>query len=359
MSRVDGPVDPAQWLTIPEIVRAARTRMSPHAWDFGSGGAETEVTVRRNRAALEHWALRPRVLRDVSERDTSTTFLGVPLALPVLLAPIGSVDVFDPEGALAQARAAEQAGTAAVVGVMSTPSFDVLAQRSAAPLFLQVYPSADRAWLTDVVQRAQEHGCRGLCLTVDAAVYGRRERDITNRFSTANRAVSDPGGSSPAARRSGATWADVEWLRSATGLPLLVKGITHPADARSAVEHGADVVYVSNHGGRQLDHMLAAVDVLPDVVQAVDGRADVVVDGGFTRGADVLKALCLGARAVLVGKLAAWALGAGGSAGLARALELLRTEMSTAMGTLGVTRVDDLTAEYVTHSFAPPRSLEE
>ena len=351
--------DASQWVTIPEIVRAARERLSDHVWDFASGGAETETTMRRNRAALEALALRPRVLRDMSQRSTTTSLLGIPLSLPVFLAPVGSVVEFDPAGSVASALAAEQAGTAAFIGSLSSPDIDEVAKAGAAPLFLQLYYNGDRAWTQDLVQRAEQLGYRGLCVTVDSAVYGRRERDITNRFQRAeSRRLDAPD---PATQpgpdhrgRVAATWQDIDWLRSITTLPVMLKGIMGAEDALLAVEHEIDVVYVSNHGGRQMDHVSATIEVLPEVVEAVAGRAEVVVDSGFVRGSDVLKALSLGARAVGIGKLMTWSLAAGGVPGLVRALELLQAEISTAMATLGVADVADLSPACVRPAVVPP-----
>lgn len=337
--------------TIPEIVAAARERLPQHVWDYSCGGAESEVTLRRNRTAFESIAFRSRVLRDVSRRDTSTSFLGIPLSLPVMLAPVGSIALFDPDGALACARAAEQVGTSAFVGTLASPSLEDVAAGSKAPLFFQLYVSGNRDSTLQLIRRAETSGYRGICLTVDSAVYGRRERDIHNRFQPRERDkpnVPDiapdhaPVSGSAAFHRAASTWADVEWMRSATGLPLMLKGIMCAEDARLAVDHGVAAVYVSNHGGRQLDHNAATLEVLPEVVEAVSGRAEVLVDGGFMRGTDVLKGLGLGARAVLVGKLMAWGLAAGGVPGLVRSLELLRMEMSMAMASVGVSTVADL-----------------
>lgn len=349
------------WLTIPEVVHAARQRLSRHVWDYSCGGAESEVTLRRNRTAFEHLAFRTRVLRDVSERDTSTTVLGIPLSLPVMLAPVGSISLFDPQGALACALAAEQAGTAAFVSTVSSPGMDVVSAGSAAPLFFQLYVRGDRPWTADLIGRAQHAGYRGICLTVDSAVYGRRDRDIVNRFRPRDRdkpnvpdAATEAEGKEPRdAHRATMTWADVDWLRSTTDLPLMLKGIMCAQDARLAVEHGVEAVYVSNHGGRQLDHGPATLEVLPEVVAAVEGRAEVLVDGGFMRGTDVLKALALGARAVSIGKLMTWGLAAGGVGGLVRVLDLLQTEMSVAMANLGVASIEQLSPEHLRRSTPP------
>ena len=352
--------DQDTWETIPEIVRTAHRQLPTQVWDYSCGGAESEVTLRRNRTAFEYLAFRSRVLRDVSTRDTSTEVLGVPLSMPVMLAPIGSITLFDPDGALACARAAERAGTAAFVGTLSSPSLEEVRAGSAGPLFFQLYVDGDRSATRDLVERAERAGYRGICMTVDSAVYGRRERDIHNRFRPRDRDkpnvpdVLDPDLlPSRAAYRASATWRDVEWLRSITPLPILLKGIMCAEDARLAVDHEVAAVYVSNHGGRQLDHGAATLEVLPEVVEAVAGRAEILVDGGFMRGTDVLKAVALGARAALIGKLMAWGLAAGGVAGLTRTLELLRLEMHVAMASVGVSTVTELSPDYLRASRPP------
>lgn len=353
--------DASGWLTIPQIVAAAEENLPPHVWEYSRGGAETETTLRRNRLGLDSLAFRPRVLRDVRTRSTATTFLDVPLALPVMLGPVGSISLFDPDGALACARAAERAGTATFVGSVASPSLEDVAAGTGSPLFFQLYVTGDRAQTEDLVRRAVAAGYRGICLTVDSAAYGRRERDIVNGFRPLDRAKPNiaPAAGAPvevdaataartsAAYRAGVTWDDVDWLREICPVPLMLKGIACAEDAVLAVEHGVDVVYVSNHGGRQLDHGAATIDVLPEVVAAVAGRARVLVDSGFTRGTDVLKALALGADAVVIGKLMTWGLAAGGVDGLARVLELLRVEMDTAMANIGVTTVQELTGHHV------------
>lgn len=355
-------MDPQQeWITIPEIIQSARAKLSTQAWDYSFGGADTETTLRRNRTAFEYVALRPRVLRDVRARDASTTFLGHPLSLPVMLAPIGGPQNYDPEGALACARAADQVGTIAFIGTLSSPAMEEVRAGSKGPLMFQLYVRGDREWMKALIQRVERAGFAGLCLTVDSASYGRRERDLHKRFfrgdgggqpNLAGLPGSDGAGSRD--HQAGLTWDDVDWLRETTSLPLMLKGILSPEDAELAVHHGVAVVYVSNHGGRQLDHAPATMDVLPEIVQAVQGRAEVLVDGGFMRGTDVVKAVALGARAVLIGKLMAWALGAGGAAGVARALEILKTEMLVTMANIGVRSVAEIGPACVRPSY-PPR----
>ncbi|WP_158657501.1 alpha-hydroxy acid oxidase [Blastococcus saxobsidens] len=340
----------ADLLTIPEVVERARQTLSGDQWDYSCGGAESETTLRRNRTAFAELAFRPRVLMGAGQPDTSATFLGRLLALPVLLAPVGSIATFHPDGALACARVAADAGTGAFVGTLSHPALEVVRSGSTAPLFFQLYVYGDRGWLRDLVSRVEAAGYQGICVTVDVSAYGRRERDLHNRYfprqsverPNLGASTDVPGMVHRDAYNAALTWDDLAWLRGVTRLPLIVKGIMSSDDAAIAADHGVDVVYVSNHGGRQLDHALASIDVLPEVVSAVDGRAEVVLDSGIMRGSDVVKALALGARAVAIGKLMAWGLSAGGEAGLLRTLQLLQTEMATTLTNLGVRSVSEL-----------------
>jgi len=349
-----------EFLTIPEIVHAAKAKLPSQAWDYSFGGADTETTLRRNRTAFEYVALNPRVLRGARNPDTSTTFLGHPLALPVMLAPVGGPQNYDPDGALACARAADQAGTLAFIGTLSAPSMEEVKAGSTGPHMFQMYVRGDRTWMEALVRRVERAGYSGLCLTVDSGAYGRRERDIQKRyFRSEGRGQPNleglPGGD-PTSRDNQAalTWEDVDWLRETTSLPLMLKGILNPEDAALAVQHGVQVVYVSNHGGRQLDHVPATMDVLPEIVAAVNGRAEVLIDSGFMRGTDVVKAIALGARAVLIGKLMTWGLGAGGQEGLERVLELLKTEMRVVMTNIGAASIDQIGPVCVRQSY-PPR----
>jgi glycolate oxidase len=233
---------------------------------------------------------------------------------------------------------------------MSERSLEEVAEAAGGPLVFQLYVRGDRAWMRRMVRRVEAAGYLALCLTVDVPVYGRRERDLQNRFRPREEArrpnLADivPDESYQAAL----TWEDVRWIRDHTALPLVLKGILAPEDARLAVEHGVQVVYVSNHGGRQLDYAPATVDVLSEIVEAVGGRAEVLVDGGVLRGTDVVKALALGARAALIGKLQCWALAAAGQEGVERALELLQEEIGTTLGLLGVRGVEEVGPEYLT-----------
>ncbi len=337
----------SQFLTIPEIIRAAEHNLPPEIWDYASGGADTETTLRRNRVAMERFALCQRVLAGVPQRDTSTTFLGHQLSTPVMLAPVGGMTSFDVNGALAAARVAEQMGTIAFVSTVTAPVLEEVAAGVSTPLVFQLYAYGDRDWVKGIVRRAERAGYVALCLTADTAVYGRRDRDLINRYFPRKAGRERPNlegliGPGPDAYQASLTWDYLAWLRDLTSLPLILKGVMVPDDAVRAVEHGVDVVYISNHGGRQLDHAPATIEVLSEIAQAVAGRAEVLVDSGFQRGTDVLKGLALGARAVLIGKLMVWGLGAGGEAGLARALEILTTEIDVAMGLIGVQSLQEV-----------------
>jgi glycolate oxidase len=275
-----------------------------------------------------------------------------------MLAPVGSIVHFDPDGALAAARAAEAVGTGAFVGTLSTPSLEDVRAGADGPLYFQLYVRGDRDWIKDIVGRAERAGYEGICLTADSGAYGRRERDLHNRFFPRERGNRPNLGAEVNASDRGdhqgqLTWEDVSWLRETTRLPLMVKGVLAPEDAEAAVERGVDVVYISNHGGRQLDHGPSTIEVLPDVAEAVGGKASILIDSGFMRGTDVVKALALGATAVCIGKLMTWGLAAGGSVGLQRALEILKTELSIAMTNVGARSVADLGPDRVRPAIPP------
>ena len=343
-------------LLLQELAKRARTRLPKAVWDYVIGGADTETTLRRNRLGLDSLALRPRVLRDVSEIDCAATVLGVDLRLPVLLAPIGSLQDLDPDGGASAARAAGEFGVFHMQSSMSAPGLEATARAGPGPKIFQLYVRGDEAWVSDHVQRASEAGYHALCITVDLAFYSRRERDIAKcHVTTARRAKRDDD-EVFLARLS---WRDIERIRSECALPLILKGIATAEDAATACELGVDAVYVSNHGGRQLDHGRAAIDVLPEVVDAVAGRAEIIVDGGFLRGSDIVKAIARGAGCVGVGRLLAFAIAAAGRAGVVRMLELLEAELRICLGLLGVNRLDQLDASCLRAAtpVTPPHAL--
>ena len=332
-------------LTTTEIVALAKKRLPADKWEFIVGGAETETTIARNRYALDAIAFRPRVLRNVEDASPATTFLGRKQRMPVLLAPIASLTDVDPDGALPVARAAAEFGCLMLVSSVTQPSFEQVAKAAGDRWALQLYTDGDEKWVLDTAKKAAQLGAQALCLTVDVPTFGRRDRHIHRRAAMSGR----PFGALRAgeAHRGRADWNLVDKLKRGVKLPLMVKGIQTAEDADLCVKHGVDVIYVSNHGGRQLDHCRGAIELLPEVVSQARGKAQFVVDGGFARGTDVLKALARGAAMVGIGKLQALALGAAGERGVARLLEILETELTVSMKLLGVRTCDDLDGTYL------------
>ena len=325
-----------------EIIQAARRNLTQDVWDYLTGGAESETTMRRNRLGFDSLGLRPRVLVDVSKVDTSITFLGQKLRIPVMLAPMGSLQTMTPEGGVAVGKAAAEFGSINFVSSVTQPSLEEIAAATTTAKIFQLYIRGDLDWCAGIIERAKKAGYMALCLTVDTAHYSRRERPLLNRWQP-------PSRHREAGRifQAMLTWEMAVAMKKIAGMPLIIKGIATAEDAKLAVDHGVDVIYISNHGGRQLDHGLGTIDTLPEIAAAVNGRIPIVLDGGVTRGTDVVKALALGATAVNIGKLQGWGLGAGGQAGLVKVLELLEEEITIDMALLGVTSVDQLNPKYV------------
>ncbi|MFI5225873.1 MAG: alpha-hydroxy acid oxidase [Candidatus Limnocylindrales bacterium] len=344
----------------------AREVMAPAAFDYVAGGAGDEWTLARNLEAWRERVLRPRVLVDVATVATATTMLGAPVAMPVGVAPMASHGLAHPEAERATARAAAAAGVPFTLSTMSTSSIEEVA--AAAPdgiRWFQLYTQRDRAFARRLTQRAEAAGFRAIMLTVDLPVLGNRERDRRSGFVldvplgnfASERAVDPDEAAGPGEEASFAApggvrhvslrWEDLAEIHSWTSLPLVLKGILTAEDARLAVEHGADAIVVSNHGARQLDGVPAGIDALEEVVAAVGGRTEVWVDGGVRRGVDVVVALALGARGVLVGRPILYALAAGGQAGVERALGLLRAELETALALMGTATVEDVGRAHV------------
>ena len=333
-----------EFLTLQEIVAAAQRNLPPGPWSYLIGGTETETTVKRNRHALDSIAFRPRVLRDVSRVDSSWTFFGTKTRLPVMLAPIGGLESIVEGGAATAARAAAQFGVPQMLSSVCQPGLEQTAAAAPTLRSFQLYVRGDDAWVDDWVRRAKDNGFSSFCLTVDVAAYSRRERDLIGRYVKPWRATAGAG----APYQAGLSWDQVKRFKDKHDIPLVIKGIATVEDARIAVDHGVEVVYVSNHGGRQLDHGLGSAAVLPDIVKAAAGKAAVWVDGGFMRGSDVVKAIALGASTVGLGRLTGLALAANGAAGLVRALELLEDEIRICLGLLGVRSFAELTPAHIT-----------
>lgn len=343
----------------------AREKMTPSAYDYYAGGAEDEITLGENRQAFRRIALRPRVLAGTASVTTDTELLGLTLPYPIGLAPTAFNRLGHPDGELAAARAAGKAGTLMCCSTISSTSIEDIAAAATAPLWFQLYVYRDRDVTRDLVARAEAAQCRAIVLTVDTPQLGRRERDMRGGFSL-------PAGigirnleryGTPDALKwtqsatftdyvhnlldAGLTWDAVTWLRSITKLPVLIKGILTPEDAALAVDHGASGIVVSNHGGRQLDGVMATIDALPAIAARVAGRVPILMDGGVRRGTDVFKAVALGARAVLIGRPYLWGLAADGEAGVSRVLEMLEHELKLTMALAGCPSVSAITPAHV------------
>ncbi len=341
--------------TLHEIIRAARNNLSHHFWDYLVGGSETETTLKRNRAALDAIGLRQRVLQDVSSVDCTGTLLGHRLRLPLILAPVGSLESFDAEGGAAAARAASDFGVCHMQSSVSQPSLEDVAAAGAGMKIFQLYVRGDDAWVDAMVDRAVSAGYEAFAITVDVAHYSRRERDIAKRFEkTWNRRSLDDQ-----QFQAAFDWKCLERFKAKHDIPLFIKGIAEVDDALRCLDLGVEGIYVSNHGGRQLDCGLGSADVLPEIVDAVEGRATIVMDGGINRGTDVVKAIALGADAVAVGRLLAFGLAADGAAGVVRMLELLEDEVQTTLGLMGVKALADVSRDLLVpaREVAPPHAL--
>jgi L-lactate dehydrogenase (cytochrome) len=371
----------ARAVTIDDLRRLARRRLPRAVFDFIEGGAGDEWTVARNRAAFERLLFQPRVFVDVSKRDQATVVLGERVATPVLVSPTGMAGLCWPKGEVAAARAAQDAGTIYTLSTHSSCSIEEVAAGAPGPLWFQLYVWQNRDLTRSFVERARAAGYRALVLTVDVPIISRRERDIRNGFTippritvrnaldtlrrvgwlrrvlfgprlTLANLVGAPGAPRTdivtlggVANRQvdpSVAWADLAWFRSLWRGPLVLKGILTAADARRAADHGVDGLIVSNHGGRQLDGTPASVEALPEIADAVGDRIEVLLDGGVRRGADVVRALALGARAVMVGRPYLYGLGAGGQAGVRRVLDILAGEVDHTLALVGVPRAGDL-----------------
>jgi 4-hydroxymandelate oxidase len=350
-------------MDIDDLEARARELLTEQAYDYYAGGADDELTLTENERSWERLRLRPHVLRDVSDVQTATTVLGVEVASPVLVAPMASQRMAHDEGEAATARGAAAAGTLMIVSTIATVSLeDVAAAAPSAPRWFQLYLRRDRGWGAELVRRADAAGYRAIVLTVDLPVLGHRRRDerhpdgLPDGLHLANMPdASEAGQWLAAAARDdldpALTPDDIGWICSLTDLPVIVKGVLRGDDAAECVEAGAAGVIVSNHGGRQLDTAIAGAQALPEVAEAVGDRAEVYVDGGVRRGTDVVKALSLGARAVLVGRPLLWALTVGGADGVRDLLLHLQAETERAMALCGARVVAECTPDLI----APPR----
>jgi 4-hydroxymandelate oxidase len=352
-------------LSLRELEIEALERLDPAAYDFFAGGADDEITLHANEAAFTRIGLVPRVLRGSGMPRHEVTLLGCPTAMPVLIAPTAFHRLAHPDGERATARAAAQMGTIMIVSMASTVAIEEVAAAArevaadARPqLWFQIYLQPDLAFTETIIRRAEDAGCTALVLSVDSPVFGHRERDLRNGFldlpagmCCENLREPLPGGGWGAPRSIAfwpeLAWEHLDWLRRTTALPIALKGIAHPEDARLAVQQGVDALMVSNHGGRQLDTVPAAIDLLPAVASAVGGRIPLLLDGGIRRGTDVVKALALGASAVAIGRPVIWGLAVDGTAGVVRVLEMLRAELERALTLCGCPSPRDVSRDLV------------
>lgn len=371
--------------SIADLRRVAKRRLPRPMFDYMDGAAEDEVALRNNSAAFGDWQLVPRVLVDVAEIDLTTEIMGQKLELPVVLAPTGGNCLFHHRGELAVVEAAAKAGTIYSLSSMATFDIETVGAASSGPKWFQIYVWKDRSVVKEFIQRCREAGYRGLCLTVDLPTLGRRERDLRNGMKipprltlgslldialhpywwwhmltsppiTLANVVGKAGELNDVVTLTGyaneqldpsVTWEDLDWMIEEWGGPFAVKGIACAADAVRAAEAGASGIIVSNHGGRQLDQAPAPIEVLPEIVDAVGGRAEVILDGGVRRGSDVVKALALGAKVCMIGRGYLYGLGAGGRAGVERALELLRDDIRRTLMLVGCSSVTELNRSHV------------
>jgi 4-hydroxymandelate oxidase len=351
-----GTVPARPLISLLDLEAIAEAQLDPAAFAYYAGGAADEVTLRDNPLAWARHRLRPRVLVDVSSVDPSATVLGTPVAMPVGVAPTALHGLAREEAELATARAAARAGVLFCLSSLASRPMEDLAEVDG-PRWYQLYAHSDRGITGDLVARAAASGYGAIVLTVDLPVFGRRERELRSGFAQPSAAGygnfaryardGDVAAVTAGLHTSLLTWDDLAWLREESELPLVLKGVLTAEDARAAVDHGIAAVWVSNHGGRQLDRTQASADVLEEVATAVDGRAEVYVDGGVRRGSDVLAARALGATAAFVGRPMLFALAAGGEEGVAEALGVLRAELENAMALLGTPAVADVTRSHV------------
>lgn len=333
---------PSEFQSLHEIIQKAHQILPKEKWDSLTGGAETETTLKRNRLAIESIAFEPRVLRNVSTIDLSVEHFDRKLRLPVFLAPTGPLNLFDSGGGATVASAAQAFDVGHMLSSGCTPLETVAEAAPSALRMAQLYVRGDDGFVHEYIGRTLACGCAAICLTVDSAVLARRDRDIANRYR-----IAGLGKWSGQAYQAGLDWRTVKLIKDTYEIPLVLKGIVSAEDARIAVDHGVDWIYVSNHGGRQLDHGRGTMDLLPEIIDAVAKQAKVMVDGGFCRGSDIIKALAIGADLVGLGRMQCYALAAGGEATIIRMLELMEDEMLRSMALLGVSTIGELDRSYL------------
>ncbi|MCP1381223.1 alpha-hydroxy acid oxidase [Runella salmonicolor] len=339
-------IDISQIVNLFDFEKLAVSKMANMAYEYVASGAADEFTVRWNRQALDAIKLNPTVLVDVSQIDTSTSLLGLDLSHPILIAPTAYHKIMHPEGELATARGAGDASAVYVVSSFTTTPLEEITRVATQPLWLQLYVRDDRHFTKDLVQEAEYQGCRALCITVDTPVAGARNRQQRVNFALPH-GIHTPHMQDAFALTKSLTWKDIEWLKSFAKIPVLLKGILNPEDAEKAVQSGVSGIIVSNHSGRNLDTVPATIEALPRIAEKVNKRIPILMDGGIRRGTDVLKAIALGANAVLVGKPICFGLACGGAEGVTKVLEILRNEFELAMALTGKTTIASIDSSVI------------
>ena len=354
-----------QFFNLQELEALASKQLTKNAFDYYASGANDELTLHKNHTAFERIELANRVLVDVNRRDASTTVLGYPVSFPVILAPTAFHKMACPEGEVAAVRAASDARSLMILSSLSNTDVEEVVEAARCPVFFQLYIYKDRQVTEALVHRVEKAGCKAIVVTVDAPFFGKREKDVRNRFAlpeglyVKNLLPAGYGNVDKQSAESGLTtysealfdqsfsWKDIAWLRSITTLPIVIKGIIRVDDALRARDHGASAIVVSNHGGRQLDTAPASIDALPPIAQALQGSLEIWMDGGVRRGTDIIKALALGAKTVCIGRPILWGLALEGSAGAAAVLEFLRREFDLAMALTGCPDVGSITPDLI------------
>jgi len=339
-------IDMSQIVNLFDFEKLAVSKMTDMAYEYVASGAADEFTVRWNRQALDAIKLNPTVLVDVSQIDTSTSLLGLDLPHPILIAPTAYHKIMHPEGELATAQGASAARALYVVSSFTTTPLEEIAKVATQPLWLQLYVRDDRSFTKDLVQEAEYRGCRALCVTVDTPVAGVRNRQQRVNFALPD-GIHTPHMTDAFALTKSLTWKDIEWLKSFAKIPVLLKGILNPDDAEKAIQSGISGIIVSNHSGRNLDTVPATIEALPRIAEKVNNKIPILMDGGIRRGTDVLKAIALGANAVLVGKPICFGLACGGAEGVAKVLEILKTELELAMALTGKATIAEIDSSVI------------
>ncbi|MEQ8193274.1 MAG: alpha-hydroxy acid oxidase [Rhodospirillales bacterium] len=341
LSAKQGP----QFMTLHEFAKKASQRIPAGAWDYLMGASETETTLKRNRMGIDAIAFKARVLRDVSDIDCSVTFMGDKIRMPVLLAPMGGIESFDPDGGASPAKASEAFNVPHMLSSQCSPGLEAVAEAANNHNIFQLYVRCPQKEVDDWVKRAMDNGYNSFCMTVDSAHYSRRERDLSKRYAKKWRQKAATSGMN---FQRALSWDEVKHYKDKfPDYPLTLKGIATAEDTEIALEHGVEGIYVSNHGGRQLDHGRGSIEVLPEVVKVAKGKATIFVDGSFMRGSDIVKAMALGADIFGIGRLEGLALGADGVNGCIRMLEIIEAEIKNCMGLIGVTSFAELDESYL------------